>query len=201
MILLAILVSMGWLKKWGGAGLILIGVIDSSFIPVPGGMDIFTAILAASNKNLWFYYALMSSAGSVAGGVLTYRIGRKGWKQALEQRFTKEKLESVYGFFEKWGFGAVLVSAILPPPFPMVPFLAGAGALNYPLKKFVVALTLARIVRFSALAFLASIYGRRILSLLKEAKGGFLIVLLVAAFLTCAVVLIYILHRRRASRV
>ena len=54
------------------------------------------------------------------------------------------------------------VPALLPPPFPIVPFLLAAGAMQYSRKKFVAALALGRGVRFTILAGLGAIYGRHI---------------------------------------
>src|SRR5512138_3780050 len=148
------ILTLTWLKRWGGAGLIAVAIIDNSVIPIPGGLDLMTALLAAGNKNLWLYYALMSTAGSVLGGYLTYRVARKGGKETLDKRIPEDKLENVERLFERWGFGTVVVAAILPPPFPTVPFLAGAGALNYPLRKFISALAVARAARFILVAYL-----------------------------------------------
>ena len=55
------------------------------------------------------------------------------------------------------------IPAILPPPFPFVPFLIVAGAMQYPRQKFLGALTLGRGVRYSIAAFLGFHYGRHIL--------------------------------------
>jgi membrane protein DedA with SNARE-associated domain len=68
----------------------------------------------------------------------------------------------VFKRFERWGFFAVAVPAILPPPFPIVPFLLAAGALQYSRRKFVLALALGRGVRFTIVAGLGAIYGRHI---------------------------------------
>jgi len=118
-----VLISLSWLKRWGGAGLIAVALIDNSVIPIPGGLDLLTALLAAGNRNLWLYYALMSTAGSVLGGYLTYRVARKGGKETLDQRIPKDRLENVERLFERWGFGTVVVAAILPPPFLPFRFL------------------------------------------------------------------------------
>ncbi len=116
------------LRRLGGLGLILMGVLDSSVIPTPGGLDALTIVLAAREKELWFYYAAMAVIGSVLGGYLTYRLGRKGGEEALERRLSKKRLQSVHSAFERWGFGTVFIPAIMPPPFPLSPFLLGAGA-------------------------------------------------------------------------
>src|ERR671923_3036152 len=129
-----------WLRRLGGPGLILLGLADNSVIPLPGSMDVFTIILAANHREWWFYYSLMATAGAVIGGYLTYRLGREGGHEMLERKFSKNKVHKVYRIFERRGFLAVSVPAMLPPPVPIVPFLLAAGALQYPRKKFLASL-------------------------------------------------------------
>lgn len=155
----------GWLFRLGGIGLIPLGLLDNSVVPVPGSMDVFTIVLAARQRQLWLYYALMATAGSVIGGYITYHIGRKEG-QGASRRVSKARMESVTARFKRWGFGAIAIPAMLPPPVPMVPFLLAAGAAQYPRVKFVIALALGRAVRYTLLAFLAAWYGRRVLQLI-----------------------------------
>src|SRR5215831_21084397 len=112
--------------------LILLGLADNSVIPLPGSMDVLTIWLAASRRDIWFYYAIMATAGAVLGGYVTYQLARKGGKEALERKFSKRTVDRIYKKFERWGFGAVAVPALLPPPFPIVPALLAAGAMQYP---------------------------------------------------------------------
>jgi membrane protein YqaA with SNARE-associated domain len=132
-------------------------------VPLPGSMDVLTIYLAARHRDLWWYYAFMATVGAVIGGYITYGLARKGGKEAFERRLSKEKAEKVFARFERWGFGAVAVPALLPPPFPIVPFLLAAGALQYSRKKFVAALALGRAVRFTIVAGLGVVYGRHII--------------------------------------
>jgi membrane protein YqaA with SNARE-associated domain len=149
----------------GGIGLIPLGVIDSSVVPIPGSMDLATILLSARDKHLWFYYAGMATVGSVLGGFFTYRLARKGGKEALERKFSKRRVERILKAFERWGFAAIAVPALLPPPFPLVPFVIAAGAMQYSLLKFLTAMTIGRSVRYTILAYLGATYGRHILSL------------------------------------
>jgi len=153
-----------WLFHLGGLGLIPLGLLDNSPIPLPGAMDVATILLAARHEQLWIYYGLMATAGSVIGGFVTYRMARKGGKAALERRFSRKKVDRVCKIFERWGFGAIAIPAVLPPPMPMVPFLLAAGALQYPARKFLFALTLGRVCRYMLLAYLAGRYGRKIIA-------------------------------------
>ena len=151
-----------WLRHLGGFGLILLGVADSSVVPLPGSMDVLTIYLAARHHQLWWYYAFMATVGAVLGGYITYMLARKGGKEAFERKLSSKKAAKIFERFERWGFGAVALPALLPPPFPIVPFLLAAGALQYSRKKFIAALALGRAVRFTIVAGLGAIYGRHI---------------------------------------
>jgi membrane protein YqaA with SNARE-associated domain len=156
---------MGWLLHLGGIGLIPLGVLDSSVIPIPGSMDFATILLSARDKRLWLYYALMATVGSVVGGYLTYRLARKGGKEALVKKLPKRRADKVVRTFERWGFASIFVPSLLPPPIPLVPFIIAAGALQYSRAKFAFALTAGRAIRYLILAFLGVRYGSQILSL------------------------------------
>ncbi len=153
-----------WLVRLGGPGLILIGIADNSIVPLTGSMDVLTIWLAAGHRNLWPYYAVMATVGAVIGGYITYALGRKGGKEAIERKLKKDKADKLLKRFDKWGFGSVTIGALLPPPFPLVPVLLAAGALQYSTKKFLAALTLGRSVRYCLVAGLGSLYAKPITS-------------------------------------
>src|SRR5436189_3791895 len=85
-----------WIYQLGGVGFIPLGLLDNSIIPLPGSMDVLTIFLSARKEQLWLYYALMATVGSVAGGFVTYRLARKGGKEALARRFSPKQLERIY---------------------------------------------------------------------------------------------------------
>ena len=157
-----------WLIHLGGVGLIPLGILDNSLIPLPGSVDVATIILSSRQDDWWLYYALMATAGSVLGGFLTYRMARRGGKATLERRFSRGQVDKVYSIFGRWGFGAIAVAALLPPPAPMVPFLLVAGAMQYPVQKFLAALALGRAVRYTVLAYLAARYGRHVFAFVAQ---------------------------------
>jgi membrane protein YqaA with SNARE-associated domain len=160
--------ALRWLIHLGGPSLILLGLIDNSVIPLPGSTDIVTILLAAHHREPWAYYAIMATAGALIGGYLTYRMARKGGKETLEKRFSKKKTAKVYAIFERWGFAAVAIPALLPPPFPIVPMLLAAGAMQYPTRKFLTALAVGRGIRFTILAYLGFHYGRHIVKFFSQ---------------------------------
>jgi membrane protein YqaA with SNARE-associated domain len=186
------------LRHLGGVGLILLALADNSVIPLPGSMDVLTILLAARHAKLWWYYAFMATVGAVIGGYITYGLARKGGKEAFERKLSKKTAKKIFTRFERWGFFAVAVPALLPPPFPIVPFLLAAGALQYSRQKFVAALALGRGVRFTILAGLGAIYGRHIVRFFSRYYMPALITLIALAVI--AGVLSLIQYYRYKSR-
>ena len=125
-------------------------------------MDALTIVLSAGQREWWPYYAVMATIGAMLGGYVTYALGRKGGKEALEKKLPRQKAEKVYEIFNRYGFWSLFVPGLLPPPVPFSPFLIAAGAMQYSRRKFLVAVGLARAIRYTALACLGSVYGRQI---------------------------------------
>jgi membrane protein YqaA with SNARE-associated domain len=188
-----------WIYSVGGLGFILLGLLDNSIIPLPGSMDVLLILLAARQSQLWLYYGVMATIGSVLGGFVTYRIARKGGKTALEKRFSRKRLDRVYEIFERWGFWSVAIPALLPPPVPMTAFIFAAGALQYPIKKFLLALSIGRFCRYSILAFLAARYGSQILDFIKQQGHPLPIVLSVLMVVTIIVCFYFFVSKRHKA--
>lgn len=177
--------------RLGGPGLIALGLVDNSFIPLPGGMDAATILLAAAHREPWWYYAAMATVGALIGGYLTYRLGAKGGKETLEKKLSNRRSQQVYHIFERYGFWSIAVSAVTPPPMPIVPILVAAGALHYPRRKFLAALALGRGVRYTLLAYLGHLYGRHIMGWIGRYYQPLLYVLIGLTILGVLVALYY----------
>ncbi len=185
---------LAWFVRLGGPGLILIGIVDNSIVPITGSMDVLTIWLAASRPDLWYYYAIMATVGAVLGAYLTYSLARKGGKEALEHKLSRKKIDKVCRRFERWGFGAVAVPAILPPPFPLVPFVLAAGALQYSPKQFLLAIGVGRGLRYVVVAGLGAIYGKAIVSFFSKYYLAAVIAVIVMAVVSG--IFSYIEYRR-----
>jgi len=188
-----------WLIHLGGPSLILLGLLDNSAL-LPGGMDVATVLLAAHHREPWAYYALMATAGAVLGGYVTYNMARKAGKEALEKRLSKKNVDRVYATFGKWGFAAVAIPALLPPPFPILPMLLAAGALQYPTRKFLAALSLGRAIRYTILAYLGAHYGSHIIRFWARYYKPTLIVLIALSVFGGLYGLFEYLRRRKIGR-
>jgi len=187
------------LRHLGGFGLLLLAVIDSSPIPTFGGLDILIAILAARRREPWYYYAGFATAGSVIGAYLTFRMARKAGLDYLNRKFGQRKVASLLKYFQRWGTGALAVSTVVPFPFPTSAFFAIAGALDYPLRTFIVVVALGRAVRYAAIAAIASHYGRRFIVGLRHPERHIELLLAIAAAVVIAITVLIVLRERLKS--
>ena len=193
--LLAITI-MTWVERLGGPGLVLLALVDNSFIPVPGSQDAATIILTAHRRNLWIYYGLMSALGSVIGGYLTYRVAEKGGAETLEKKIGEQRAQKVYKKFEEHGWTTVVIGSLLPPPFPIVPVLSAPAVLKYPRHKFVSALAVGRPTRFMVDAYIGRRFGQAILGFLGRYKEPVLYALIGLALLGGIGALVYFKYYR-----
>ena len=187
------------MRHLGGLGLFLLAIVDSTPIPTFGGLDILTAILAARQREPWYYYAAVATAGSVIGAYFTFRMARKAGLDYLNRKFGKRKVARLLKYFQRWGTGALVVSTVIPLPFPTSSFFAAAGVLDYPLRTFIVVVALGRAVRYGAIAAIASHYGRRFVVGLRHLGGHSGWLLAIAAAVVIAVTAAMLLRKRLQS--
>ena len=187
-----------WLYHLGGPGLIVLGIVDSSVIPIPGSMDALTIVLAAHHRQPWLYYAAMATFGSVFGAYITFRLARTQGKERFKQTLRWGWKKKATDFFKKWRFWAIAVPAILPPPTPLVPFVLAAGATDYPTNRFLGAMTLGRAVRYGLLAYFANLYGQRIMAVFSQ--YGCPIVYALIAFAVVSALAGYVVSRFEYGR-
>ncbi len=120
--------------KLGGPGLLILGVLDSSFLFAPLGNDLLVVAMSARYHSLMraLYYAGMSTVGSVLGCLLVDVIFRKAGEKGLARHLPKARVEYVKKRIEKNAAWALVLASIAPPPFPFTPFIMAAAALQYP---------------------------------------------------------------------
>jgi membrane protein YqaA with SNARE-associated domain len=158
-----------WFAQLGGFGLLLLGILDSSFLFMPLGNDLLVVALTASRHNRLPYYASMASAGSVIGCLLTDMICRKGGEKSLEGRLSHRRVQYVEHKIKNHAGPALALACVLPPPFPFTPFIIVMSALQYPRWKMLGIVAVGRAIRFSVEGALAITYGGRILQLANNA--------------------------------
>jgi membrane protein YqaA with SNARE-associated domain len=176
----------------GGLGLFLIAFLDSSVLSFPIINDLLLIDLSVRNPTRMPYYAVMATVGSVGGCLLLYYLARKGG-EAMFHKHAGPRARHIHAWINRNGFVSILVTALLPPPTPFKVFVIAAGALEMPVRTFVLGLLVARGFRFFAEGFLAVKYG-------DQASGFLLTHKLEVAAITLGVVFCLYLASRLAFR-
>ncbi len=173
--------------------MVLIGALDSSLLSLPEINDYLVVGRCYKHPTAAFYFPLFAAAGSVLGCLLLYSIMRRGGQALLRRRFRGEHIERAEKAYARFGFLAIAVPAILPPPLPFKIFVATAGTLEYPRWKFLMTVMIARSFRYYVEGILAVYYGQRVMRFLKD--NG-LVIISVVATVALIVLLIYLASNR-----
>lgn len=181
--------TLSLLRHIGGIGLVPLAILDASIIPTFGSLDLFTAYLSARTPTLWYYYAFMSTLGAVIGAWMMYRMGKKMGETWMEKKIGHKRFQQVGDAIHHRSFGAIFVSCIAPPPFPTSWFFVGAGTFAMHQKKFVVAASLGRSLRYGLVTLVAARYGRQFLRMLRHPTHYIVISVIISASLIAAVYL------------
>jgi membrane protein YqaA with SNARE-associated domain len=147
----------------------MIAALDATMLFfLPFGVDAVVVYLSARNEDLFWLYPLLATAGSTAGAATTYWIGKKIGDVGLDRYVSERRLTRIKARVRDSGAIALAVPALMPPPFPLTPFILTCGALNVNPWRFFGIFAAMRLLRFSTAAGLAVIYGRGILRVLES---------------------------------
>lgn len=146
------------LVAYGPAGIFAVALLDSAFIPLPGGADAVMMLLSAARPSWVILYAAAGTLGSVIGCLILYHIARRGGAGALN-RFSPQRQAQVKSLVDNYDVLAVLVASILPPPFPFKLFVITAGVFRLNQIRFALAVGAGRMFRFLLEGYLAARYG------------------------------------------
>ncbi len=172
---------------WALAG---ISFAESSFFPIPPDVLLWPLCLGKRSKAWWF--ALVCTVASVAGGVLGYWIGAAAWGVMEEPlyrwvpMFTREKFARVEAWYASSGIWILFAAAFTPIPFKV--FTIAGGVLGQPLLPFILVSAIGRAMRFflgaglvwwvgpRALPFIDKYFNWLCIAFVVLLAGGFLVV-------------------------
>lgn len=183
---------------YAAPAMVLIGALDSSLLSLPEINDYLVVGRCYKYPSAVFYFPLFAAAGSVLGCWLLYSLMRRGGQAVLRKRFKPESIKKVERAYERFGFLAIAIPAILPPPLPFKIFVATAGTLEYPRWKFLLTVMIARSFRYYVEGILAVFYGRRVLLFMKD--NGLVILSVVAAAAIVSLLVYTLISRRRTKK-
>ena len=155
------------LITYGALGVFAIALLDAAFLPLPGGPDAVVMTLSHLNHALMPLYVLGAVLGSTLGCLFPYWIGRKTGEAAL-RKFSEEKRTRVARLIERYDVWAMVVGAVLPPPFPFKLLLLTAGVFRMQTWRFLLSLAIGRVIRFSLEGWMAVRYGDQAAQLFKQ---------------------------------
>jgi len=191
-----------WLKEtlsaYGGPGLMVLAILDSSFLSMSGINDFLLLTFSVAKPGAMYQFAGFTALGSVIGCSMLYAVGRKGGEAFLKKRFADARMAKVQAWYTKYGVLAVIVPAVLPPPTPLKLFVVSAGAFGISWPKFLTGIAIGRAIRYFALGFLAITYGPAAIDF---AKNNFGRIGIATAVLILAGTLVFMLIRRRTGSI
>ena len=177
--------------------MILIGALDSSLLSLPEINDYLVVARCVSNPRAVFFFPLFAATGSVLGCLLLYTILKRGGLAVLHRRFRLEHVQRVERAYARFGILALAVPALMPPPMPFKIFVATAGALQFPRRRFLLTILVARALRYYTEGVLAVFYGERVLRFMRD--NGLMIITIVGGFCLLGLVVYLLSNRGRAA--
>ncbi len=158
---------------------------ESSFFPVPPDVMLAPMVLARPERGWWF--ASITTAASVVGGLFGYLIGLFAIEAIMpwvEQFGYLPAYQKAGQWFAEWGVWVVLLAGFSPIPYKV--FTIAAGAVSMALAPFVLASTVGRGGRFFLVAAVMKFGGARYEPVLRryiDVLGWLMVGLLVVGFL------------------
>lgn len=149
--------------KWWLFGL---AFAESSFFPIPPDV-LLAAILMTKERVRAIYYASITTAGSVMGGLFGYAIGYFFFQTVgvwlVDLYHLESQMEIVRGYFISNAFFAIFVAAFTPIPYKV--FTIAGGLFGVSIPTFIIASILGRGGRFFAVALVMRYFGGHISSM------------------------------------
>lgn len=162
-----------------------VSFVESSVFPIPPDILLIPMVIARREKAWW--YALLCTLTSVAGGVAGYFIGMFLFEQVavpvLEFYGKSHYIGEFKDIFGAWGWWFVFIAGLTPFPYKVITVASGAAGLSLPI--FILASLVSRGLRFFVVAGLLYFFGPPIKDFIEKRLGlmfTLFVVLLVGGF-------------------
>jgi membrane protein YqaA with SNARE-associated domain len=175
---------------------LFLAVLDSTGLPIVGGVDALLISVAVHDPRQAYLAALCASAGSVGGSLILFEIARKGGEVLLTKHVRSKTGAKLHILFQRYGLMTVFIPAISPLPLPMKVPVFCAGALQVRRVYFIAVVASARVIRYFTLAYLGHRYGTQTFHFL---LSHWIVFTCVAVGLTIGVSVALRLYQRHAT--
>lgn len=183
--------------RLGGPGLFALSLLDASFLFIPFGPDLLLVVMVGREHIMAPLYVLLASAGSIVGCAVIDVLSRKEGEKSLERFLSPRRIQAVTKRIRKSAPWALSVASVMPPPFPFTPIIIAASALQYPRKKLLTVVGIARLARYSIEALLGIYFGRQLVEIARSKSIEVIIICLIVISLGGSVVTLYKWTRKR----
>lgn len=145
--------------EFGLPGLFVNSLLASTALPLPIEIAV-SALLAAGQDK--FLVLLTLAAGTVAGGFLSYFIGKSGDKvfRFLKPKKQEKKQKRGHDILTKYGWLALVAAPWIPVFGDIIIMIAGAK--SYDIRKFTIAMTAGKIAKAVATVYFISLVTTRL---------------------------------------
>ena len=133
---------------YGLSGLFLISLI-SSVIPIPTEPIVFALLRMGENPEI---VLVLLITGSIIGASIGYLLGKYELRRIIPFH-NKKKEEQMQIYFRKYGGVILLISPWIPIIGDLAPMVAGIE--NYESKKFLIVISIAKIIKSIAIIYLS----------------------------------------------
>lgn len=148
-----------------------ISFAESSFFPVPP--DVMLVPMSLARPDRAYYYAMLCTLTSVAGGVVGYLIGWLLYDSVglwlIKLYGYGDKMEAFRTAYAQWGSLIILLKGLTPIPYKLVTITSGFAGYNLAL--FILFSLITRGARFFLIAFLLNRYGLQARAFIEERLG------------------------------
>ena len=162
-----------------------VSFVESSVFPIPPDILLIPMVIARKERAWW--YALLCTLTSVAGGVLGYFIGMLLFEQVAVPVLTfygkMGWMDEFSTYFNEYGGWFVFIAGLTPFPYKVITIASGVAGLSLPI--FIVASLVSRGLRFFVVAGLLYFFGPPIKHFIEQRLGlmfTIFVVLLVGGF-------------------
>lgn len=182
-------------EQWGAMGLAAVAFVDSSFLTLPEVADFLVVMFTIKNPDLWWWYGVATTLGSIAGCLALYAVARTGGHALVRRGIHERHIDRGMEWFRKYGAPVLVLPSMLPPPMPFKVFVVMAGLSDLRVSSFVAAIAVGRGIRYLGEAWLARTYGEATIAYLE--RNAFDLVMPVLAFLIVAGIIWFVYARWR----
>ena len=155
--------ALGWARH-PRAPALLTGLSFAEAVVFPVPPEVMLAPMCLADRDRAWWYALITTVSSVAGGVIGYLIGMFFFdavgQQIIEFYDARDKFDKAVSWFDTYGVWIVFIAGFSPIPYKL--FTITSGLLGMALVPFILASIVGRAGQFFLVAALVVFGGERL---------------------------------------